>query len=327
MDLPAELRKALEIELGNQSPAALSKAAAALSLRYRHQHADGRSLLHSINEIQAYAAFRMPATYAAVHAVLEQVRAVQKFNPNSLLDIGTGPGTVMWAAAELYPDLKTIILIERESEMIALGKRLAKHSTRPVMQHAHWVQADVTRDWKVPVADLVTAAYVLGELDPKDRQALVQQLWQVTAGTLVLIAPGTPGGFACIRSAREQLLAAGGVVVAPCPHNLECPIVGDDWCHFAQRVARTRLHRQLKAGDLAYEDEKYAYLAVSRQPGAAVSGRIIRHPQIRKGHVTLSVCEAAGISSRTISRKDKELYRQVKNLKWGSIFPGEASND
>jgi len=43
--------------------------------------------------------------------------------------------------------------------------------------------------------------------------------------------------------------------------------------------------------------------------------------------VTLSVCEAAGISSRTISRKDKELYRQVKNLKWGSIFPGEASND
>lgn len=54
-------------------------------------------------------AARMPACYAAVYKVLEEVSVrLPTFTPESMLDFGAGPGTAIWAAHEvlhLSPDL------------------------------------------------------------------------------------------------------------------------------------------------------------------------------------------------------------------------------
>ena len=42
--------------------------------------------------------------------------------------------------------------------------------------------------------------------------------------------------------------------------------------------------------EMGYEDEKFAFTAFSRYEGEAFQGRVIRHPQIRKGHVRLRLC-------------------------------------
>ena len=56
--------------------------------------------------------------------------------------------------------------------------------------------------------DLVTAAYVLSELDSdRERQQVIQELWERTKGMLVLVEPGTPSGYENIISAREQVRA------------------------------------------------------------------------------------------------------------------------
>lgn len=320
MELSEDLRYAIEEELWDFSPKKLARVVSDLSNRYRtRKPSSGKSFIKSKDDVYAYTAFRMPATFAAVYAALKQVQeGLPDWSPQSLLDVGAGPGTVMWAASEIYPSLNTITLFEREEWMIALGKRLAKHSSARSIQQAKWVKTDITDKWETISHDLVTASYVLGELSEQNREYFIEKLWSVTKGTLVIIEPGTSVGFSRIRRVREQLIDLEGLLVAPCTHSLSCPMKEDNWCHFSQRISRSRLHRQVKAGELSYEDEKFSFIAVSREKGKAFEGRILRHPQIRKGHMVFEICSSDGISNRVITRKDKELYRYARRLSWGS---------
>ncbi|NLA58784.1 MAG: rRNA methyltransferase [Firmicutes bacterium] len=324
MDLPVELRGAIDSELAGRPPKELVKLVEELSSRYRTdlQAAAHERLVKSADDAAAYAAFRLPATYGAVYGALCQIKAqLPEFHPSSLLDVGAGPGTVMWAAhhRDLWQgSLEKVTLLEREPAMISLGKRLAAWSSLVSIQEAEWMAVDLTEDWETSSHDLVAAAYVLGELPAGARRLFIQRLWEKTAGALVIIEPGTPAGFVRIQKARQMLLAVGGRIVAPCPHSGACPMDAGDWCHFSQRIPRSRLHRQVKAGELGYEDEKFAFVAFSRQPGETVQGRVVRHPQIRKGHVRLKVCTSSGLTDWVVSRKEKDVYRQARNLKWGS---------
>ena len=64
----------------------------------------------------------------------------------------------------------------------------------------------------------------------------------------------------------------------------------DDWCHFTCRVPRSQLHKLLKQGDAPYEDEKFAYLALAKSETNKPEARILRHPKIAKGRITLELC-------------------------------------
>lgn len=322
MSLPSALLAALECEI-TVDHRALADAAAALSARYRGERSPwgGRSAT-SEAEAAAYAAYRLPATYAAAYAVLSEVaERLPGFSPRELLDVGAGPGTVMWAALSVWPAMETVTLVEREPEMIRLGRRLASYSPLPAVQRAAWIQQDATAGWHGGPADLVVASYVLGELAPQTLFPFVENLWNKARGVLALIEPGTPSGFERIAAARRRLLELGARIVAPCPHEGACPLGPSDWCHFSQRVQRTRLHRELKQGELPYEDEKYSYLAVSREAPAGIAGRVIRHPRVYKGHVRLELCTPGGIEHAVVSRKEGERYRWARKARWGSALP------
>ncbi len=103
---------------------------------------------------------------------------------------------------------------------------------------------------------------------PNER-ALAELMWAKTRDTLLVVEPGTPAGYARILALRTQLIASGAHVAAPCPHDDKCPLTAPDWCHFTQRLPRSRAHQQLKGAELAFEDEKFAYVALTRAPVAA----------------------------------------------------------
>src|SRR5262249_30877357 len=115
-------------------------------------------------------------------------------------------------------------------------------------------------------ADLVVASYMIGEIGDAERTALAEAMWAKTRDTLLVVEPGTPAGYARIIALRAQLIAAGAHVVAPCPHDGACPLVAPDWCHFSQRLQRSRAHMQLKGAEVPFEDERFAYVALSRAP-------------------------------------------------------------
>ncbi len=187
---------------------------------------------------------------------------------------------------------------------------------RELLRDARWVAGDVS-DAR-GAADLVVASYVLGELaDPATAAA---RLWRQSTDTIALIEPGTSDGYRRILAARAAVIGDGGQTVAPCPHDLPCPLAPDDWCHFAVRLPRSKLHRHAKGVELGYEDEKFSYAALSRSSAARADARIIRPPQARSGHVNLVTCEPDGIHERTISRKHGDRYRAARKTAWGDAF-------
>ena len=91
----------------------------------------------------------------------------------------------------------------------------------------------------------------------------------------------------------------------------------EDWCHFTVRVQRTQLHRTLKGGEAPFEDEKYCYLAATREaPGDACAARVLRHPQIAPGRIGVTVCEGGAIAGRTFTKKDAQ-WKLVRKLSAG----------
>jgi ribosomal protein RSM22 (predicted rRNA methylase) len=272
----------------------------------------------------------MPATYAAIRRVLSEIRSTSpQTEINSLLDVGSGPGTALFAADEEFP-LQQATLVEVDTEWIALSKRIAVQSQSPAIQNAKWLMQDLRSGLSCAGHDLVVISYTLGELPQAAAEIVLHKAWSCANKFLVIIEPGTPRGFAVIDKARAVLIASSARIIAPCPHQYVCPMAAaGDWCHFSQRVERTSQHRQLKGGTLGYEDEKFSYVIASKtnvavaetantvDASSAVS-RIVRHPLKHSGHVKLTLCTPQGkIENRTVTRSNKSAYKAARKAEWG----------
>ncbi|UNZ19569.1 small ribosomal subunit Rsm22 family protein [Streptomyces sp. 891-h] len=325
-----ELRGALAAALDGLPARQASAAVERLIAHYRGETPTTAPVLRDGADAAAYAAYRMPATFAAASAALEALaERAPGWAPAAHLDVGGGTGAAVWAAARVWDTARSTVVLDWAEPALALGRRLASGAGAAALDGAEWrrgsLRGGTAPGWEP--ADLVTVSYVLGELADADRRAVVEAAARAARGAVVLVEPGTPDGYLRIREAREALIAAGLRVLAPCPHDGACPIVvGQDWCHFAVRVARSSLHRRVKGGELPYEDEKFSYVVAVRDAvaGSAAPARIVRKPQLRKGQVLLDLCEGedgGGLRRRTVTKREGPTYRAARKAEWGGAFP------
>ncbi|MFJ4405965.1 small ribosomal subunit Rsm22 family protein [Streptomyces sp. NPDC088910] len=322
--LPDDLRTALSARLSATAPTRASAEVERLIETYRGKSPTSAPILRDAASVAAYAAYRMPATYAAVRAALEAFRLqAGQWSPATHLDLGGGTGAATWAVADAFPgdpsaSAHTSTVLDWSQSALDLGSELARTAESPALRAARWTRSPLGGGPALPAADLVTVSYVIGELTAADRTALIDAAAAAATGAVLVVEPGTPEGYARTIAARDRLLAAGLTVLAPCPHDAACPVTGDDWCHFAARVQRSSLHRQVKGGSLPYEDEKFSYVAAARFPAAPAPGRVVRHPQIRKGLVLLDLCTAdRGLVRDTVSKRHGDTYRAARDASWG----------
>src|SRR5262249_32277476 len=123
-----------------------------------------------------------------------------------------------------------------------------------------------------------------------------------------------------LLKARQFIIERGGHVVAPCPHSKACPLKEPSWCHFSVRLERSFLHRQAKLAHLPYEDEKYSYAILSKEPPPPASPRLLADPQLRSGHLYLSLCTPTVLQTLPLPRRHKELYKRARKSLWGHLF-------
>jgi ribosomal protein RSM22 (predicted rRNA methylase) len=327
-DTLQELREALQSEIQHLDLNQLQKARHELSAKYREKrhtiNTSHEQFMQTPIDRLSYLTTRMPATAAVIRRVLEEIRLRQPHIAiESILDIGAGPGTALWAFSAVFPIIKAT-LIEQDAELIQLGQRLLLKGSPSCFKNAVWTQDNILHFKTLPPHDCAIFSYVLNEVPAEYHAKLIETGWQASLKYVVLIEPGTPKGYQIILSARQQLISLGAFIIAPCPHTAECPLASlqSRWCHFSERLERSREHRLAKGGELGYEDEKYSYIIASKEQSLPYRARILNHPQKRSGHVNLELCTADGLLAKTISKRYGEAYKQAKKLDWGDDWPG-----
>ena len=314
MKIPELLENAIEEKIKNVKLAELKQCANNLSEKYMKQERTGDTLLNTEIEALAYAIMRMPATYGAVYTALKNTLERIDSNIQSVLDIGAGTGAATWAISDLL-EPNDIRCLEREPVMLEQGKAFMKQN--PNLRDVSWEYADIVKDNLDVRADLVVTSYMLNEIRPEERNNVIHKLIESSNQIILIVEPGTPEGFKNIKEVQKIAIENGLHIVAPCTFQGICPLPDDDWCHSIVRMERTKLHKLLKDAELSYEDEKFSYIVISKEKCDNSGIRILRHPIIEKGKITLKVCHNGNIEKMVVTKKDKELFKNVKKKKCG----------
>ncbi|XP_060112587.1 methyltransferase-like protein 17, mitochondrial [Heteronotia binoei] len=284
-----------------------------------------------------YMAARMDGMYAAVSRAFHEIeKRVPNFQPSTLLDFGSGTGTVSWAAHNIWGKTLTEYMnIDSSSAMLALAERLMKGAS----QDQDLRFSGVYFRQFLPVSpkvkfDLVVSAFSLNDLPSySERVKTIQTLWRKTNSFLVLVENGTKEGHQMLMEARAVILKGTDKVVhdprephifAPCPHHLPCPRLSSDRplpCNFIQAYHPLpfRWKPQLK-------EERFSFLILCREAGEANEPwpRITQPVLCRSRHVHVHLCCPDGTLQHVCispGNHGRDLYRCAKASNCGDRLP------
>lgn len=316
---PPDLRAAIAGLLDERSRRELAARVARISALFRERRRTSEAIADE-DDALAYALFRLPATYAATASVLAGLsERSPAFRPRRLLDLGAGLGVASWAALQLWPDIETIVMLDRSADFLSLARRLAA-SGGPALARAQVVSGDMgdPPDFGEPF-DLIVSSYAVTEIPDARLAEVLDAAWRNCRGALAIVEPGTPRDYARLMRARTLLVDAGAHLSAPCPHSAPCPLAEPDWCHFAVRLARSRDHKLVKGAAAPFEDEKFAYLVAAREEASLASAatRVLTRPETLKYAVRLRLCTRRGIEETAILKRDKHRFGSIKKTAWG----------
>lgn len=320
-ELPTEITSIIAEMLRSGTLADWQRARGATSSLYKENSTsteEARAL--SPQEESAYIAARMPATFAANLRTFEILSAVlKKSAPNSILDLGSGPGTASLAALNYAKSVKEITLIERSGTFLEAAKSFFNGSSIEINTINRNLTDEIQQHSALPTADLVIASYSINELATESVPSLIERAWAATNSLLVIVEPGTKAGFQNILRIRDQLIKLGAKILAPCAHSVACPMADTGkWCHFRVRFNRSRLHKIVKDAVLSYEDEPFSFIAFSKSDQLYPQERLTSYPRKEKGFIKAEICGFDGnLTERRFLKRNKDEYEKVKVLTWG----------
>ncbi|XP_067308482.1 ribosome assembly protein METTL17, mitochondrial [Pseudorasbora parva] len=289
-----------------------------------------------------YMAARLAGGYAAVLRALNEIKKRDPlFVPYSLMDFGSGLGTVTWASHSLWGEsLNEYVCVDSSGDMNTMAEELLRGGSEmdnPVIKQVYFRQF-------LPVSpkvqfDLVVAAFSLSELDTlNERLNVIFTLWRKTNSYLVLVENGTKDGHQILMEARDAILNREEEVqhdlrrpsiFAPCTHELPCPklikrpVVP---CNFTQFYYSLPFSRSQER-----QQEKFSFLIISRTNGEKAQetehwdmARLIAQVRRRPRHVQCQLCCANGELKQlavTARHHGKDMYRCARSSDWGDLLP------
>jgi ribosomal protein RSM22 (predicted rRNA methylase) len=268
----------------------------------------------------AYLLFYWPVSYAQGRQVLGELRA----RPRTVLDLGSGPGPLAFAA--LDAGAAEVTAADRSRPALALARELAVEAGEALATR-EW---DPQRTGELPVAglDAVVIGHLLNELFGKGepalgrRAALVERALAALRphGSLVLIEPALRDTSRELLQLRDVLVRRGFAVRAPCLFRGDCPalVKSSDWCHAERAFALPPLLEELaRTAGLHKEALKMSYLVLAPkgeawpEPPAGRTFRIVSEPLEGKGRQRYMGCGPEGRMGLALQQKHRTAANAV----------------
>ncbi|MBP9719087.1 MAG: hypothetical protein KBD46_01340 [Candidatus Levybacteria bacterium] len=323
-NLPEPINAAITQILASQPTPEWVQRSIKLHERYMNKQID-----HAFGYIEdqvdalAYLALRTPATYAQIFGSFSHITdTLMDFKPKTMLDIGSGPGTGVWAAKQIWDSLEEATCLDRERSFLTLGREISNAASLSVKlslqqgNAAYIIENDTTK------YDIVLLANMLGELDTAQRDHLIGSAYNHCKGIMVIVEPGTPEGSAIVYKAAKSL--SHEQILAPYSNNT---LIEDTnhWLHFPQRFIRPEFQRRVRqhmrdsslmASD--WEEAKYAYVAIGNNMISTKPwGRCVGAPTLYKGYLQIPIMTTDGMEVVKVMKRHKQQYLFAKKLKWG----------
>lgn len=335
--LPEEIENHIQ-HLLNKSTNAWVKKAVSLSLRYRIDRSSHKYIENS-DDVLGYLAVRAPSTYSQIYGALESIKKLNpNWQPKNILDIGSGPGTAIWAAAEIFSSLKNGTAVEMDNNFIKAGQSIL--TSIPEINIV-WELTDLSKSLPKTeeIFDLVILANILNEMDEKTKNKVLSFAQNHSKGILLILEPGTPYGYEVVKQSAETLKTDKDYLVTPYIDNI---FIDSEEVTFTQKIKRPdfqkrvrhlqRKNEQLEKPRLLppsdWEESKYYYLAYSKFPNEITpTARLIDAPKPLKPFVELKILTGRGIRTERVFKKDRELYKKAKKLNRGDTFNSNFQTD
>lgn len=297
--------------------------------RGKQQH---QNFINTYSDILAYLALRTPATYAqTVGAFLQIQELIPSWQPKTILDLGSGPGTGIWAAKNTWFSIASATCIDQKKSFLSISKQIADLANFPVdisNLYNDGLKGLQNIDQKY---DIVLIANLLNELPPTQIEKVLQETYERCNGVLIIIEPGTPFGSQIVEQSAQYFFEKG-FLLAPYINNTFAT-TSKYWLHFSQRFIRPDFQRRIRqnmrdkslmASD--WEDTKYAYIAISKiQPEKTFWGRCIGSITKHKGFIEVPILTQNKLIVEKVMKRDKARYAFAKKLTWGQIIQNETN--
>ncbi|WP_338863968.1 small ribosomal subunit Rsm22 family protein [Myxococcus stipitatus] len=277
----------------------------------------------------AYLLFYWPVSYAQARQVLGELPN----RPRQVLDLGSGPGPVAFAAMDAGG--KEVTAADRSKAALNLARALATEAG----------EALATREWdptkKAPLPegqyDLVTMGHVINELygtgdgATAPRAALLEAVLTKVkrGGSLLVMEPALRETSRGLLHVRDAMVAKGYAVRAPCLYRGACPalVKETDWCHAERPWPMPRVVEELaRAASLHKEALKMSYLVLAPkgedwpEPPPGRLFRIVSEPLEGKGRHRYIGCGPEG----RVGLAMQERHRTEKNERFLQLHRGDV---
>lgn len=264
----------------------------------------------------AYLLFYWPVSYAQGRQVLGELPA----RARSVLDLGSGPGALAFAA--LDAGAADVTAADRSRPALALARELAVEAGEALATR-EW---DPQRDNGLPSSglDAVLFGHLLNELFGKGEPALVRRADLVEralgalrpGGSVVLLEPALRDTSRELLKLRDVLVRRGYAVRAPCLFRGDCPalVKPSDWCHAERAWSMPPMLEALaRTAGLHKEALKMSYLVLAPKgepwpdPPAGRLFRIVSEPLEGKGRQRFMGCGPEGRLGLALQMKHRTL--------------------
>ena len=318
-----------------------------------------RQIEYDEEESAVYCASRFPANYAVLRWVFTDLAKLDpNFSPKTLFDFGSGLGTTMHVANEIWPrKINEHMNVDLSKPMIDLCDFILRNGdeSRPQQYPGVYYREYLPLSSTIKY-DLVVSAFSLLELPSrKARIEAIEALWQKTSDVLIIVESGSRPGFSCVLEARNLILQDAGYDVnksfyqldpearrlqpldpyslpsayieGPCPHHFACPRLftgGPVLCNFPVSY----IPFDIGSGSRNIQHDYFSYV-ILRKGKKTLQGKSVwprvNQPVLAKNRFAICrmCCPDGSVKQLTVTKQKHhgDLYKMLRRANWGDILP------